>query len=124
MDMDNDTIDVWVRGLPASDELHVVSLLGSKPSGISEFRNYPFRSSEEHGTKPTFQDWLTGRYMRHLVVHEFPTTDLRGIPSDTLARVTKKIADLLARGKTVVVVDSAGAERTSRVCEAIRYKRA
>jgi hypothetical protein len=118
-----DTVDVWVEGLPPVEVLHIVSLLGHKPSGSSEFDYYPFRSSEETGAKPTFQEWLDRRYDRRFVVHEFPTVDLRGIPADVLSIVSGAIVALIDRGKDVVVVDSAGAERTGRVCEACGYER-
>jgi hypothetical protein len=116
-------IDLWVEGLPSVDLLHIVSLLGRKVGGLSEFNYYPFRSSEETGTKPTFQEWLDGRYERRFLVHEFPTVDARGIPSDVLRAVRDEVRGLVHRGETVLVVDSAGAERTARVCEACGYQR-
>ena len=73
--------------------------------------------------QPTFQEWLDERYGRHFVVHEFPTVDARGIPPDVLNTVAHCILDLIENMSTVVVVDSAGAERTARICEAIGYKR-
>ena len=103
--------------------LHIISLLGQKTTGFSEFGYYPFRSSEEVGTKPTFQEWLDKRYGRRFVVHEFRTTDGRGIPRDVLKDVTRHALDLIEKGSTVLVLDSAGAERTARVCEAMGYRR-
>jgi hypothetical protein len=55
-------------------------------------------------------------------VHEFPTVDARGIPADVLQDVTGHILRLLTCASTVVVVDSAGAERTARVCEEIGFE--
>jgi hypothetical protein len=121
--IDDDTIDKWVNGLPKAKVLHIISLLGQKKSGFSEFGYYPFRSSNESGPKPTFQEWLDERYGRRFVVREFPTVDARGIPSDVIQAVTRCILDLIADGRTVVVVDSAGAERTAKVCEEIGYVR-
>jgi hypothetical protein len=118
-----DTIDQWVSGLPEADVLHVVSLLGRKPDGYSEFAYYPFRSEHEAGTKPTFQEWLSDRYGPRFEVHEFPTVDLQGIGADVLTRATSVIRDLVGRGEAVLVVDSAGAERTARVCEACGFQR-
>lgn len=51
-------MDLWVKGLPAANLLYIVSLLGKKPNGYSEFSYYPFRSSKEDDDKPTFQQWL------------------------------------------------------------------
>jgi hypothetical protein len=117
------TIDLWASGLPAADVLHIVSLLGEKTTGLSEFSYYPFRSSEESGPKPTFEKWLNERYGQRFVVHEFPTVDGRGVPPDLLKAAGRRVLDCLERGHTTVVIDSAGAERTARVCEAIGYKR-
>jgi hypothetical protein len=116
------TIDQWVKGLPEAEVLHIVSLLGKKTNGFSEFGYYPFRSSKEAGAKPTFQEWLNQHYGPRFVVHEFPTVDARGIPPDVLEAVMRYVLDLIENGCTVVVVDSAGAERTARVCKAIGYK--
>jgi hypothetical protein len=117
------TIDLWERGLPAAVVLHVVSLLGQKTTGLSEFSYYPFRSTEEAGTKPPFEKWMNERYGRRFVVHEFPTVDGQGIPPDLLQAAGRRVLDCLERGHTTLVIDSAGAERTARVCEAIGYKR-
>lgn len=121
--VDDKTIDQWVNGLLEANILHIISLLGQKPNGFSEFGYYPFRSSKEPGAKPTFQEWLDERYERRFVVYEFPTVDRQGIPPDVLKAVTRCILDLIKNGNTVVVMDSAGAERTARVCEAIGYRR-
>jgi hypothetical protein len=36
-----------LEGLPAAEVLHIVSLLGRKTNGFSEFAYYPFRSIRE-----------------------------------------------------------------------------
>jgi hypothetical protein len=119
----DDTIDLWVAGLLVSEILHIVSLLGRKTTGFSEFGYYPFRSSHETSTKPTWQDWLDQRYGRRFVVHEFPTVDGRGIPRDDLKAIASEVQQLIQTGGCVVIVDSAGAERTARVCEALGWER-
>lgn len=117
-----ETIDLWVNGLPSAKTLHIVSLLGTKKDGYSEFAYYPFRSSQEAGTRPSFQAWLDRRYGERFTVHEFPTVDTKAISDDTLNAVTACVRDLLANGYTVVLMDSAGAVRTRRVCEAMGWK--
>jgi len=112
-----------VKGLPRADQLRIVSLLGRKKDGFSEFAYYPFRSSKEAGTKPTLQEWLDQHYPRHFVVAEFPTIDAQGVPSDVLAKVSSHVLDLFAGGATIVVMDSAGAERSARVCEAAGFNK-
>ena len=114
-------IDQWTNGLPNADVLHIVSLLGQKTNGYSEFSYYPFRSSVETGPRPTFEEWLNARYSRRFRVYEFPTTDGRGIAPDTLRASSGRLSELLSTGHIVVVVDSAGAERTARVCEIAGY---
>ena len=121
--IDEDTIDLWVKGLPQSEFMDIVSLLGKKKDGFSEFSYYPFRSSKEAGTKPTFQQWLDERYDGRFVVHEFPTVDAQGISPNVKSAATRCVIDLLAKGRTVVIMDSFGAERTTRICEAIGYER-
>jgi hypothetical protein len=75
------------------------------------------------GSKPTFQEWLEKRYGSRFVVHEFPTVDASAIPHDVLTAVAADVRHLIENESTVVVVDSAGAERTSRICEAIGWKK-
>jgi hypothetical protein len=124
-----DIIDLWASGLPKADVVHIVSLLGRKrprpgrkTPGFSEFIYYPFRSSKESGSRPTFAEWLNNRYHERFVVHEFPTVDARGIPGDLLDGVTRRLLSLLEVGHTIIVLDSAGAERTNRVCTEIGYR--
>jgi hypothetical protein len=75
----------------------------------------------ETGTNPTFQEWLDSHYERRFVVHEFPTTDAQSIPRDVLEAATECISTLLRNDSAVLLIDSAGAERTARVCEALGH---
>jgi len=101
--------------------LHIVSLLGHKVSGYSEFGYYPFRSSTEPGSRPTLQEWLKNGHKRPIAIHECPTVDARAIPPDVLDAAARKVLGLLDEGATVVVLDSAGAERTRAVCQKLGY---
>jgi hypothetical protein len=121
--VDNAIIDTWVAGLPAGEVLHIVSLLGKKSDGFSEYAYYPFRSCLEAGSKPSFQDWLHQRHGPRFLVHEFPTTDARGIEDDLMERIATCVRRLLHEGHTVLIIDSAGAERTARVCEQLGFQR-
>ncbi len=116
-----DIIDLWISGLPTGP-WQIVSLLGSKKGGYSEFAYYPFKSSLEIGSKPSFQEWLNARYGPRFTVHEFPTVDATGIPNATMERATQRIRELLRSGQSVLLVDSAGCERTARICESMGYK--
>ena len=117
----DDVIEGWVKGLPDSGDLHMVSLLGSKADGMSEFGYYPYRSTLEVADKPTWQEWLNAHYGQRLVIHEIPTVDARGIPKEVLGSVRECVLELLKAGRTIVIIDSAGAERTSRVCEGVGF---
>jgi len=102
--------------------VHIVSLLGWKTDGFSEFEYYPFRSEKESGPKPSFQEWLNKQYpARGFVVHEFPTVD-RKIPPDIVARVAKCVTALMEADLTVIIVDSAGDTRTGQVAKALGYE--
>jgi hypothetical protein len=121
--VDLSIIDEWVTGLPKAEVLHIVSLLGQKKDGFSEYSYYPFRSAKEPGPKPNFQDWLNNRYGERFIVYEFPTTDRHGIEAGVMEDVKSCLSQLLGEGQTVLLIDSAGAERTARVCEQLGYKR-
>jgi len=123
--VDECTIDLWADGLLSlAEKLHIVCLLGSKPTGMSEFVYYPFRSSRESDTRPTFQEWLDMQYGQRFIIHEYPTTDARPIPPKIRETAASHVLKLIREGNTVIVVDSAGAERTARICESIGYVRA
>lgn len=95
----------------------------SEKDGYSEFSYYPFRSSAETGSEPTFQEWLDEFYKGRFFVREFPTTDSRKIPNSILEEIVQYLCPLLRSGGDVIVVDSAGAVRSSRVCEAMGCRR-
>ena len=110
----------WVRGLPPGNPVHVVSLLGRKPTpGPSEFEPYPFRSTYELEAKPTLQEWMDNSWPTRFVVHEFPTVDTQPIPAGLLSEISSCIYTLLRRNEVVVVVDSAGCSRTGKVCKSL-----
>jgi len=117
------TISAWLNGLPKARPLSLISLLGKKKDHFSEFEYYPFRSVTETGSKPTFQEWLDKSCPGCFVVEEFPTIDALGIPAQALRAIVMRVSRLLEGGATVVVMDSAGAERTARVCESAGYER-
>ena len=116
-------VDQWVNGLPYTDSLAIISLLGRKhgPQGQSEYNFYSFcggndTESEREGQQ-SFQEWLNHRHGdKKIQVVEFPTYDFQPIPEETLDSCTSTIEDLLERGFTVILVDSGGETRTRVVC--------
>ena len=124
----DDLVHRWVENLPGEDGTAIVSLLGRKPDGRSEFAFYSFRggfdlASESLG-RPSFQEWLNQWHVeRKIEVFEYPTIDLEPIPPEILLAISSKVLDLLSKGWTVVLVDSGGVERTGRVCKHLGFRR-
>lgn len=108
-------LHAWVRGLPEDGNLAIVSLLGEKPDGTSEYSFYSFYKKRQ-----TFQDWLDKHYPdKRIEVVEHPTTEFKPVPAETLSAVAAEIRRLLTDGRTVVLVDLGGAQRSGQVCRYI-----
>ena len=117
------TAHEWVRGLPGGNRTTIISLLGRKSGrgGVSEFSFYTFYgawdSAEERKGKISFEDWLIRYHSeRALQVVQRPTQDYEPIPAETLEAVANDVNRCLAEGRTVILVDSGGQERTGQVC--------
>jgi hypothetical protein len=115
-------VDKWVHGLPGGTATSVVSLLGRKPDGVSEFSFYSFcggfEDSAERAGRPSFQHWLEQRHPeRGLQVIEHPTIDFKPVTHQILMAVARDIDGLLSAGRTVVLMDSGGETRTKQVCK-------
>lgn len=120
----DDLVHRWVLGLPGPNTA-IVSLLGRKPDGLSEFSFYSFYGgfdvSTEYPGRLSFQQWLDRRLGECcIVVSEHPTYDFQPIPPSTLDAVAANIDDLMSKGRTVVLVDSGGQSRTRVVCNHMR----
>jgi hypothetical protein len=100
-------VSEWVRGLPGP-ETKIVSLLGRKPSGKSEFAFYSFfgvaDTVEERSGRMSFQQWLD-RWHHERAIHviEHPTDDMTSIPTRILEAVSIDVLRLLREGNTVVI---------------------
>lgn len=122
----DEMVDCWVAGLPQAGTLHVLSLLGEKEDGRSEYSFYSFRGSHERSAKPTFQNWLDSRYgSGRLQLHEYPTVDAGpgSLSDEDIESIRAIVMPLLSTGETVVVFDSYGSERTGQVCRALGFRR-
>lgn len=118
--------ECWVAGLPSADAVHLVSMLGSKEDGRSEYSFYTFKGSHERSGKPTFQTWLDSRYgTGQFQVHEYPTVDggPGSLSEEDVESVRSIVMPLLSRGETVVLFDSYGSERTGQFCNAAGFRR-
>lgn len=110
----------WVLNLPGPNTV-IVSLLGRKPNGTSEFSFYRFYGGfdgvDEQRGRLSFQEWLDKHHPDlHIEVRHHPTEDYRPIPDAVLVAIAKETGELLAAGRTVVLVDSGGQTRTGAVC--------
>ncbi len=118
----DEVVDEWVQGLPGTAEIAIVSLLGRKPDGRSEFSFYSFHGGwdapEERRGRLSFQEWLNRRHNeRSIQVLEHPTCDYGRVPQKTLDAVSSEISCLLSKSRTVVLMDSGGESRTYQVCK-------
>lgn len=101
----------WANRLPGSADIYIVSLLGEKPGGKSEFSFYSFFEQ-----KLSFQDWLNSKIRdRTFHVVDHPTIDLEPIPPQIMKSIAADVRRLVAEAKTVVIVDSGGWTRTGAV---------
>ena len=124
----DELVDIWVRGLPASQEVFIVSLLGRKPEpdNRSEFSFYSFRGGFDQPSDrpdcPTFQEWLNERYGNgRYCVLEFPTVDTKPLAPETINEVSAMILSLLHEDRTVVLMDSGGIGRTGKVRKCLGF---
>jgi len=117
----------WVASLPSAQDINIVSLLGVRKNGESEFRYYTFRSETEQSQRPkdpTFQDWLNVRFgAGTYTVVEYPTQDYMPIPIEMLEKIASTVREFLGRAETVVLVDSGGDTRVGRVCKHIGFRK-
>jgi hypothetical protein len=123
----DEIIERWVDGLPDAETVHLVSLLGSKEDGRSEYSFYTFRGSREHSpSKPTFQAWLDSWYgAGHFKVYDYPTVDAGcgSLSEEGIESLLSLVVPLLSRGETVVVFDSGGSQRTGQFCHEAGFRR-
>lgn len=122
-DVPDDVVHKWFAGLPKGDKTVIVSLLGQKPDGMSEFAFYSFRGEfdQPRRRQPTFSDWIAKAAGAQIVkVVEHPTCDLRPVPPETIAAVLEEIRDALQDGWTVILVDSGGETRSRAICKQLQ----
>ena len=120
MGVPDEIVNRWVLGLPGP-ETAIVSLLGRKPDGMSEFSFYSFYGGfDSPSDRPgclSFQEWMdTWHGSPSIVIREQPSYDFRPMEPEALNAVSGDITELAGVGRTVVLIDSGGVTRTGRVC--------
>jgi len=119
----DDVVHRWILGLPKPNTA-IVSLLGRKPDGLSEFSFYSFYGGfdlpSEHSARLSLREWVERWHGDKLiVVREHPTCDFTPLGAETLDAIAQDMYDLLSIGRTVVLVDSGGDTRVGMVCRHI-----
>ena len=124
MAIPNHVVVSWVEGLPLSVNV-IVSLLGQKPDGSSEFKFYSHSvAAGSNGVLASFEDWIRALVPnRPLKVVEHPTIDMQPLSTDTLIKIGATVGGCLADGDGLVIVDSGGVTRTGAVCAYLRAQR-
>jgi hypothetical protein len=114
----------WVAGLPHGSSV-LVSLLGRKDYGKSEFSFYSFRGGFDKPTErpnaPSFSAWLEARYPGRFLLFEHPTVDLKPVPEGTVQAVSDLLREQLRKSLTVILFDSGGYSRTGQVCRTMGF---
>jgi hypothetical protein len=104
----------WIEDLPEGAELSLVSLLGKKPDGTDEHSFYSFK------TASGFHTWLENNSPRKIFLFSHPTTDFSPVGAELCAEISARIDAELSHGRTVIVVDSGGVQRTGQVFRRIQ----
>lgn len=111
------TVKQWLRGLqtklPAQRPLSILSLLGTKPDGTDEHSFYSFRTFDG------FVEWLAQNAPFDVKLEHFATMDFRAVPRSLADKVGLAPARELQAGRSVLILDSGGEQRTRAVCRMI-----
>jgi hypothetical protein len=119
--VDEDIIDLWVRGLPEA-KCCTSYHSSARRQPVSEFDYYPFRSSRNLEPNRHFKSGSISAMADGLSYTSFGPL-MAGNSGDVLKAIIHHALDLIEHGNAVLIIDSAGAERTARVCEGMGYKR-
>lgn len=124
--MPDEVVRKWVLAvIELGPDPAIVSLLGQKPDGTSEYSFYSFFGgfdlAQEHRGRRSFAEWLA-KMTPDVAVVEHPTIDFQAIPTPTLDAIEADARALLSQRRTIVIVDSGGETRTGRVCKHIGAK--
>jgi len=117
-DVADELVCRWVKGL-RGPKTAIVSLLGRKPDGRSEFSFYSFDGGFDARSdrRLMFADWLKRWHPDlSITLREHPTCDFKTIAPETLDDIAASVRELMSAGWVVILVDSGGQTRTKAVC--------
>lgn len=118
----DEVVKAWAQWIADLAPVTVVSMLGVKDGGKSEFSFYTFWGGTDDpsivGKKRSFADVLTA-VDPQIELLERPTTDGRTLQPEQFDDICGLIQAAVAPDHPVVLVDSGGQERTGAVAEAI-----
>ena len=111
------TVKLWLRGLqtklPQQRPLAILSLLGTKPDGTDEHSFYSFRTSDG------FVEWLGQNAPFDVTLEHFATVDFQSVPRSLADSVGLAFEREQQAGRSVLILDSGGEQRTGAVCRMI-----
>lgn len=123
-DVPDEDVHLWVTSMLEHLDrrpLVLVSLLGRKETGKSEFSFYSFHGGYDvpgESSGGFFAAWLA-RHYPDVVLVEHPTTDAVPVPDEVVSAVEVDIWHFTEAGAAVVIFDSFGLVRTGEVAQAI-----
>lgn len=120
-------VSCWLLGVRALGEAArpttLISLLGEKEGGRSEFSFYSFgppssAAIRTGGQQLSFDAWIAHYHPTvRIDVVSVPTVDRMPMEPSDLSTATSAVRELLTMQHNVVVVDSGGEQRTGAVCK-------
>jgi hypothetical protein len=107
----NDLVFKWAKGLPNKNTITIISLLGTKTSGKSEFSFYwAFHDAN------SMAQWLNGQvHDRHFQIISYPTVDGTTMNQDIVDAAAQAVLEHTSNKTTVILMDSGGMQRTGAV---------
>lgn len=107
----NDLVIKWANGLSNQKNITIISLLGTKTSGKSEYLFY----SAFHDAN-SMEQWLNSQvHGLQFQIISYPTVDGTTINQDIINAAAKAIVEHASKQTTVVLMDSGGVVRTGTV---------
>jgi len=103
----------WRQGLPRAERFAIISLLGTKPDGTDEYSFYSFPDAEGF---ECFLNGQSGSSSSRFEVFSFRTTDYGPVAPEIATAAKVLVQERLARGRTVLIMDSAGIQRSRILC--------